>query len=149
MKFSLTIDRQLDEGSVDVVTPVIDATVTAIEELARQTDPAIPRVIVGYSANQARILDFAECLAFFTKDRRVWVATSSGTWQVKLRLYELENFLPRTSFVQISQSAIVNMDAITHLDLSYTGTISVHLKNDMHFFVSRRQLSAFKRALDI
>ncbi|USR78790.1 LytTR family DNA-binding domain-containing protein [Arcanobacterium pinnipediorum] len=149
MKFSLTIDHTLDEATVDVTTPFIDATVTAIEELARGTKNSDGANVIGVRDNEAHIFTPQECFAFFTKDRSVWVSTDLGYWQVKKRLYELESGLPRTSFIRISQSEIVNIAAISHLDFSVTGTIRVHLHNGMHFFVSRRQLSAFKRSLGI
>lgn len=64
-------------------------------------------------------------------------------------MYELEESLPSGDFVRISQSEIVNIAAIKKLDLSFSGTISVQLKDGSRYYVSRRQLPAFKSKLGI
>ncbi|WP_216404881.1 LytTR family DNA-binding domain-containing protein [Arcanobacterium phocae] len=73
--------------------------------------------------------------------------TLTSDFVVKMRLYELENTLPTTEFARISHSEIVNISAIAKLDLSLNGTLSVVLKDGMRLYVSRRQLSAFKRKI--
>ncbi|WP_216388325.1 LytTR family DNA-binding domain-containing protein [Arcanobacterium phocae] len=146
MKFSLTIDRSLDEGCVDVTTPVIDDTVRAIEHLAASS-VAQGRHILAWENNEVHLLDTSDCLAFYTQNKAVWVHTLTSDFVVKMRLYELENTLPTTEFARISHSEIVNISAIAKLDLSLNGTLSVVLKDGMRLYVSRRQLSAFKRKI--
>lgn len=95
------------------------------------------------------MLEVRSILAFFTKKKAVYAHTSNGDWRIKARMYELEESLPAGDFVRISQSEIVNIAAIKKLDLSFSGTISVQLKDGSRYYVSRRQLPAFKSKLGI
>ncbi|MCI5825776.1 MAG: LytTR family transcriptional regulator [Arcanobacterium sp.] len=154
----LTIDPNVAETFVAVTAREVDADVRALQELAAASSndagtrknsaaPQIIHRILGFRGSNATVLDVATVFAFFTKNKTVYAHTASGEWQVKARMYELEASLPVADFVRISQSEIVRIAAIKNLDLSFSGTISVHLKDGSRYFVSRRQLSAFKAKL--
>lgn len=114
--------------------------------------PAVERPLrrlIGTGGNDATVLEVRSILAFFTKKKAVFAHTRDGDWRIKARMYELEESLPAGDFVRISQSEIVNIAAIKKLDLSFSGTISVQLKDGSRYYVSRRQLPAFKSKLGI
>ena len=54
------------------------------------------------------------------------------------RLYELEEQLDRGKFVRISNGEIINLDKVTAVDLSLTGTIRMTLGEAGYAYVSRR-----------
>ena len=156
MKFTLTIDPTVTETIVTVTAREVDAEVQAIQRLASgsldSSSPAVERPLrrlIGTSGNDATVLEVRSILAFFTKKKAVYAHTSKGDWRIKARMYELEESLPAGDFVRISQSEIVNIAAIKKLDLSFSGTISVQLKDGSRYYVSRRQLPAFKSKLGI
>ncbi|MDU3274873.1 LytTR family DNA-binding domain-containing protein [Varibaculum cambriense] len=156
MKFTLTIDPTVTETIVKVTAREVDAEVQAIQRLASgsldSSSPAVARPLrrlIGTSENDATVLEVRVILAFFTKKKAVYAHTSKGDWRIKARMYELEESLPAGDFVRISQSEIVNIAAIKKLDLSFSGTISVQLKDGSRYYVSRRQLPAFKSKLGI
>ena len=156
MKFTLTIDPSVTETIVTVTAREVDAEVQAIQRLASgsldSSSSAVERPLrrlIGTSGNDATVLEVRSILAFFTKKKAVYAHTSHGDWRIKARMYELEESLPAGDFVRISQSEIVNIAAIKKLDLSFSGTISVQLKDGSRYYVSRRQLPAFKSKLGI
>ena len=156
MKFTLTIDPTVTETIVTVTAREVDAEVQAIQRLASgsldSSSPAVERPLrrlIGTSGNDATVLEVRSILAFFTRKKAVFAHTSKGDWRIKARMYELEESLPAGDFVRISQSEIVNIAAIKKLDLSFSGTISVQLKDGSRYYVSRRQLPAFKSKLGI
>ena len=156
MKFTLTIDPSVTETIVTVTAREVDAEVQAIQRLASgsldSSSSAVERPLrrlIGTSGNDATVLEVRSILAFFTKKKAVYAHTSNGDWRIKARMYELEESLPAGDFVRISQSEIVNIAAIKKLDLSFSGTISVQLKDGSRYYVSRRQLPAFKSKLGI
>ena len=156
MKFTLTIDPTVTETIVTVTAREVDAEVQAIQRLASgsldSSSPAVERPLrrlIGTSGNDATVLEVRSILAFFTKKKAFYAHTSNGDWRIKARMYELEESLPAGDFVRISQSEIVNIAAIKKLDLSFSGTISVQLKDGSRYYVSRRQLPAFKSKLGI
>ena len=69
------------------------------------------------------------------------------TFEVKLRLYELEEVLDSGSFVRISNSEIINLRRITAVDLSMTGTIRMTLEHEVTTYVSRRYVKKIKETL--
>ncbi|MDP9800940.1 DNA-binding LytR/AlgR family response regulator [Arcanobacterium wilhelmae] len=146
MKLTVTIDPTTPETEVSVRAPELTAEVRAIQTLAGKGQL---RRIVGTRGTDAVVLDLAEILAFSTKDRTVVAHTSRGEWRVKTRIGELAEQLPTAEFVQISQSEIVSLRAISHLDLSATGTISVQLRDGSRYFVARRALKSFRAALGL
>lgn len=156
MKFTLTIDPTVTETIVKVTAREVDAEVQAIQRLASgsldSSSPPVERPLrrlIGTSGNDATVLEVRAILAFFTRKKAVFAHTSKGDWRIKARMYELEESLPAGDFVRISQSEIVNIAAIKKLDLSFSGTISVQLKDGSRYYVSRRQLPAFKSKLGI
>lgn len=146
VRFNLTIDPSVTETLISVTAREIDDDVRALQEFVAASPT---HKIVGIRAHEAALLDVRSTLAFFTKDKAVYAHTASGDWKIKARLYEIESVLPPSSFVRISQSEIVNISAIERLDLSLSTTISVRLKDGTRYYVSRRQLRAFKGALGL
>lgn len=73
----------------------------------------------------------------------------NNTYTTRLRLYQLEDRLPKKQFIKISRSEIVNLDYVKSLDLSFSGTIALELKNGQVTYVSRRSLKNFKEALGL
>ena len=143
MKFTLTIDPTVTETIVTVTAREVDAEVQAIQRLASgsldsSSSPAVERPLrrlIGTSGDDATVLEVRSILAFFTKKKAVYAHTSKGDWRIKARMYELEESLP--------------IATIKKLDLSFAGTISVQLKDGSRYYVSRRQLPAFKSKLGI
>lgn len=146
MKLNLTIDPSIAETVVAVRASEIDDEVRAIQDLVLGTSS---QRVIGMRGSEAIVLDMCSILAFFTKDKTVYAHTIRGDWRVKPRLYELEAILPNSDFVRISKSEIVNISAISRLDLSISATICVLLKDGTRYYVSRRQLKAFKTTLGL
>ena len=61
----------------------------------------------------------------------------------------MENILDKTKFVRISKSEIINLKAVKNFDLSFTGTISVEMKNGKISYVSRRFVAKIKKILGV
>ena len=80
---------------------------------------------------------------------KVYAVTDEGEYQLRLRLYELENRLDKGSFVRISNSEIINLKRVKGFDLSLAGTICVRLTNGMVTYVSRRYVARIKQVLGI
>lgn len=89
----------------------------------------------------------SEFLRFYTEGKGVCAQTGAKTYTVRLRLYELEQRLDPLRFVRISNSEIVNLDRVTAIDLSYTGTIRMTLDGSITSFVSRRYVKKIKEVL--
>ena len=88
-------------------------------------------------------------LRFYGEDKAVRAQTAQAIYTVRPRLYELEQLLPPGQFVRISHSEIVNLQQVTGLDLSLTGTIRMTLSGGTACYVSRRYVKKIKEALGL
>ena len=65
---------------------------------------------------------------------------------IKERLYTVENTVG-DSFIKINQSCIVNIDKIERFEASFSGALTVVLKNGYKDYISRRQLKIVKERI--
>lgn len=102
-----------------------------------------------WAGEQTWRLPQGEFLRFFADGKGVSAQTAEETYAVRLRLYELEERLDPRRFVRISNSEIVNLDKVTAIDLSLTGTICMTLNGTVHTYVSRRYVKRIKETLGL
>lgn len=86
-------------------------------------------------------------LRFYTDGKGVSAQTGTETFTVPLRLYELEERLDQGRFVRISNGEIINLDRVTAVDLSLSGTIRMTLNASVYAYVSRRYVKKIKETL--
>lgn len=99
--------------------------------------------IIGYGENQAIRLKTDEVTCFMVEDSKVYALTDKEKYQLKQRLYQLEEMLP-DNFVKINQSCIANIRQIKKFDTSISGTLVINFKNGYKDYVSRRQMKTVK-----
>ena len=115
------------------------------EELAGLALDPVP----VWQGGQTRRLPQGDFLRFHTDGKGVSAQTAEETYAVRLRLYELEELLDPKRFVRISNSEIVNLDRVTAVDLSLTGTIRMTLDGTVYAYVSRRYMKKIKETLGL
>ena len=96
------------------------------EELRRLAESlsALPMGPIPVGRGEEKLLlPQGEFLRFYADGKGVSGQTAEETCVVPLRLYELEERLDPTRFVRISNSEIINLDRVTAVDLSLSGTI--------------------------
>ena len=143
-----------------VVDGIVDTTVTIevppgsddavrIETALRSLDtPGYLSRLVGASQGEWRPLEVARVMRFFTSGKDVYAHTTEGEWKVNYRIRDLARALDPALFVQINQGEIVNIRAISRMDLSLTSTIGLELVDSTRCHVSRRSLANFRQALN-
>ena len=146
MQIEIKIDEACHEPKVIVMTDKVDDQITA---LVKRLSEESPQMIAGFRDDTVRLLDQTEICSIYASDGKVLCKAESGTYALRLRLYELEDRLDRTKFIRISNSEIINLRKVKGFDLSFTGTICVSLKDGTTTFVSRRYVSKIKQALGI
>lgn len=114
-----------------------------VEDLARRPGT----LIQVWKEECSYMLPQSEFLRFFTEGKRVAAQTSESTYEVRLRLYELEERLDPLRFVRISNSEIINLNRVTAVDLSMAGTICMTLDGHTAAYVSRRYVKRIKETL--
>ena len=146
MEIEIVIDQSQIEPKIIIKTSKLTQEVENIMNIISQQNPSI---ISGIKDEKLEIIDENAIIAVFAQDGKVYADTKNGIYELKLRLYELENILDKTRFVRISKSEIINLKAVKNFDLGFTGTISVEMKNGKISYVSRRFVSKIKKILGV
>ncbi len=102
--------------------------------------------IKGKIDDQVYLVKISKIQRFYIENRKVLAETASHTYTIDLRLYQVLEILP-TTFIQISQSEIVNIDSISHLKLTPNGLVEIFLKNESFTYSSRRYLKTIKEKI--
>lgn len=144
MKVDIHIEPGCGEISVTITAPALTDQVKALAVRLQGGG-----VLTGWRGDVAVPLPAAEVLRCYGEEKGVKVQTTQGVYDLKERLYELESKLDRHTFVRISHSELVNLEKVTALDLSLTGTIRMTLAGDVVCYVSRRYVKKIKEALGL
>lgn len=147
MKVELHIDPSLPRAKLVLWAPADTPEVRALMERLSAGDT--PATCTAFRAGEAHLLPLGDILRFYTDGKGVRCQTAGGVFAVRERLYELEEALSGTRFVRASNSEILNLDRVTALDLSITGTIRMTLEGGVTAYVSRRYVKKIKQALGL
>ena len=147
----MEVELKLEPGRPEPKVVILAGEVTpALEQLVRELAGLALAPIPIWEGDRALLLPQEAFLRFYTEDKGVLAQTQEGSFPVRLRLYELEERLDRRRFVRISNGEIVNLDQVTALDLSLTGTIRMTLgKGQAVCYVSRRYVKKIKETLQL
>ena len=146
MNVEIFIDDQYEETTVKIYDKTYSKEIDWIKDqvLGHPQDK-----ITAFAGDNVEILAYKDILRFYGLDNKVYLDTMKTTYTTRLRLYQLVDRLPKKQFIKISRSEIVNLDYVKSLDLSFSGTIALELKNGQVTYVSRRSLKNFKEALGL
>ncbi len=146
MQVRVDVDPNIKETEVIVRCNNIDEE---IMELVQRLNINHKKIIAGFSKDKLQIINTSDIIRFYTEDQKVYAQTEKEKFLVRLRLYELEESLDSKIFIRISNSEIVNINYVKNIDLSFSGTICMELKNNENAFASRRYVSKLKDLLGI
>lgn len=102
--------------------------------------------LFGYKDKNIVKLSPSDVFCFTVEDNKVYAVCEKEKYQIKQRLYLLEEILDR-DFVKINQSCIANIRKISKFDTSITGTLMISFKNGYRDYVSRRQMKKVKERI--
>ena len=148
MKLNIEIDTNIEEPAALITTPCMTEEVTRVVDFISKLDD-ITTVISGIRDDKVELLEQESIFRIYAEEGKVLARTESGLYQIRLRLYELEERLDDSKFVRISNSEIVNLKKVKSLDLSFVGTICMELSNGEVSYVSRRYVSKIKKKLGL
>lgn len=144
MEIELRFDPELQQPKLILCAPHDSKE---LQSLIRQLKGISLDPIRVWEEERSHLLPQNEFLRFYTEGKGVCAQTAEKIYTVRLRLYELEEQLDPLRFVRISNSEIVNLDRVTAIDLSYTGTIRMTLDSTVTSYVSRRYVKKIKEVL--
>lgn len=146
MKVEVKIDEQFQEPLAMIYTAELTDEVNAAVKSLSESESDI---ITGFNDGNAKILDPSEIYRIYSENQKVLAVTDKGIFQIRARLYQLEERLKSCKFVRISNSELINLKKTEKFDLSLAGTIHVKMKNKQSTYVSRRYVTRIKEILGV
>lgn len=99
----------------------------------------IAETIPGYTENKSLCnVKIGDILYFEAVGELVFAYTASEVYDIKMRLYQVEEFLEKTSFLRASKSVLVNMKKIERLKSALNGRMIATMKNGEEVLISRK-----------
>lgn len=86
---------------------------------------------------------------FEAVDNKVFACCEKQVYEVKLKLYEIEESLFNRDFIRISKSVIVNLNMIKSVSPMFNGRFEAKLQNEEKIIISRQYVPALKKVLGI
>ena len=146
MKLRLDIDAQYTEEQIILEAPSLSKNIQKVQDFVQSLDQK--ETLKGKFQDQVFLIEIQKIQRIYIENRKVLAETDGRTYALDIRLYQAVEILP-ASFIQISQSEIVNIDAISHLKLTSNGLIEIYLKNESFTYSSRRYLKTIKEKLEL
>lgn len=105
--------------------------------------------ITAYSDRDILKLMPKDIYYFEAVDNKVFACCEKQVYEVKLKLYEIEETLSYMDFIRISKSVIVNLYKIKSVSPMFNGRFEANLKNGEKIIISRQYVPALKKSLGI
>ena len=105
--------------------------------------------ITAFYENEIVQLDSKEVYYFESVDNKVYACCEKKVFEIKQKLYELEETYKQTDFVRISKSMIVNISKVSKIVPMFNGRLEGVLCNGEKVIISRQYVANLKKKLGI
>jgi DNA-binding LytR/AlgR family response regulator len=146
MKIDIQIQPEAKETKVVIYTSEITDEVQEILNNLKENEK---KRIIGIKDERIYILNPEDIFYFYSEDGKIFAQAEKTNYEVKEKLYKLEEDLKNNSFIRISKFAIANVDKIKNLELFFNGNICINFFNGKQEYISRRYVSKFKEYLNM
>ena len=136
----------------DSLTPKV---MELINELKHQNEEEQARTVQSaqklkvYLNGTIHLLAPDEVYYFEYVDQKVFAYGKTKVYEIKSKLYELEEQLSETDFIRVSKSSILNLNKIGSLAPSLGGRFEAKLKNGEKVVISRQYVNTLKEVLGL
>lgn len=136
MKIRLEIDKKIEESEIIIRCNELSEEIKNIQSTLDGL-LAYGKRITFYKGDTEYYLSLEEILFFDTEESGICAHTTHHIYQVKYKLYELEDLLPGY-FMRVSKSTILNINHIYSITRSLSSSSRVEFQNThKQVYVSR------------
>lgn len=147
MKIRIEVIPEIGETEIVIQCREVDEAISKIQKAISDTTTR-KQSFIFFKEEREYFFSLDEIVFFETADNQMHAHTGSDVFQVKYRLYELEEILPG-NFMRVSKSTILNTDRIISItkNLASANTVSF-TETHKQVFVSRYYYRALKDKLE-
>lgn len=144
MKITIETPESGEEDEIIVRCASLDEKVMRIIQELKAEEK-----LVGYMEEKIVKLSLKDIYYFEAVDNKVFAYTAKETYEIRKKLYELEQCFEHTDFLRISKQIIVNISKIAYIKRIFNGRFEAKLKNDEKIIVSRQYVLKLKEKIGI
>lgn len=120
-----------------------------ISELKREDDTKAIHKLQVWLDGKLHLIDPSEVFYFEYVDQKVFVYGKTKVYEIKNKLYKIEEMLSRKDFIRVSKTCILNLNKINSLAPALGGRFEANLKNGEKIIISRQYVNNLKEALGL
>ncbi len=146
LKVKLEINPDCKETEVTISAAKMDAEIEKLYKMLQDGEKNLSQ-IEGFKDNVSYYLNLSEILFFETDSKVVMAHTAKNAYQVKYKLYELEDILG-SNFMRVAKSTILNLDQIHAITRSISNCQIQFQDSYKTVYVSRHYYRDLRNRLD-
>lgn len=147
MKIDIKINPQCHEDKISIEVQKICPKISKLLDYINHIENKTERLMLKKEGNLYPIVA-TDIYRVVIENKVTTIKTRDDIYQSSLRLYQIKELLTE-DFLQISQSELVNINSISHLELTVSGMVKMVMKNDEFTYSSRRFLKTIKEKLKL
>lgn len=105
--------------------------------------------IVGHENDKYHQVKLRDVYYFEAVEGKVFIYCKDKVYEVKNKLYEIEEMYKGKKFFRASKSTIINIAKISHISPSFSGRFEALLDNGERLMISRKYLPDLKKMLGL
>lgn len=144
MKCYTYIDKNRDE-EVLIYAHERNELVKDIEALVNSSQIEIK----GILDDEIIFINPTEVSCFISEANKVYALIDEKRYQIKYRLYQLEELPLNKNYIKINQSCYANIKRIKRFESTITGALRVVFNNGYVDYISRRELKNVKERMGL
>ncbi len=143
-KMRVTIKKIAEKEKEQVVIECVEMTqeISEIKAYAESKGTILSGTIDGQRMKQFAL---KEVFYFEAIDEKVFAYTADTVYELKLRLYEVEQAYERYHFVRCSKSVVFNLMLLDGISPALNGRFFAHMRNGEKLMISRQYASRIKQ----
>ncbi len=131
-------NMEFDEPEDEIIVPPLVVEKNKLSSLA----VVVTRDGVTQKVNPERVYYFEAA------EKRVFAVMREGKFEVRKRLFELEEMLENKPFYRASKSVLVNMEKVAGYQIEHDRSVSAVLADRTKIRISKKYISEFKRLFE-
>lgn len=144
MKINIDIDDNHEETRITIQAREWTQN---LEEIVNIINKKKQQRLLGIDEEQTVLLDPKEIDFIHAEKRKIYAVTKDSRFEVKMKLYEAEEFLIPHGFMRFSKSVIGNIDSIEKFEVSFNGNLCVYFQSGNKEYITRKYVNAIKEKL--
>lgn len=145
----ITIETPLPGQEDEIVIRVAELTEDILDAVKKLKNNETKDSVAVISGDSILMLQTKDIFYFDSVDDKVFAYTKDKNYEIKMKLYEIEEDYSFSSFIRVSKNTILNIKKIEHLSPEFNGRFIAKLVNSEKVMISRGYVPSLKKKLGI